>query len=401
MSSLLSIPVVGNPTQALLQVQSRLDGIFGRRRIELELVRNDAGVLVEIIVIFPDDVPEEDIRAFHRALENIDGRLGVAITIPLGSGGGVTDSKVSEFDTQLPGAPVGFSVVGGVIVGGGSSTGPNLLHTDGGAGLTLDLSTTPITDGLPILPGSLSISLDIGSVETITDDGLGALAGTGGSLGGGGTINYTTGAMTGTTAALAVSSVVNETHTSDVSLSPAQSVKFDSGGAAGDAALICTAKKAIGRTTAQLDWTFNLNVAPDFGLNNNAVAGAQSITMEARLLGALSGRDIVLQWATSTSDANPPTTWGIPAFVGNVPSGAPTFGITVQMDAAWHLVRIRMVSIQVLGVTVDNGTEELFTFTQDIVVPSKVVLNHNWGAALDRQFNLDNFSFSYALPVPA
>jgi hypothetical protein len=401
MASLLSIPVVGSPEQALLQVQSRLDGIFGRRRVETELVHDALGVLTEIIVIFPDDTPEEDIRAFRRALENIDGRLGVAITIPLGSSGGVSDSKVSEFDTQNPGAPVGFSVVGGVTVGGGVATGPNLLHTDGGSGLTLDLSTTPITEALPIQPGTLSISLDIGEVQTITDDGLGALTGTTGSLPGGGTINYVTGDMTGTTAALAVSSTVNESHTSDLSLSPSQSVIFDSGAAAGDAALICAAGKSIGRATAQLDWTFNLNVAPDFGLNNNAVAGAQPITMEARLLGALSGRDIVLQWATSTSDANPPTTWGIPAFVGNVPTGSPTFGITVQMDAAWHPVRIRMVSAQVLGVTVDNGTELLFTFTQDIVVPSKVVLNHNWGAALDRQFSLDNFSFSYALPVPA
>ena len=41
----------------------------------------------------------------------------------------------------------------------GSSTGPNLLHTDGGGGLTHDLSTTPITVGLSAHPGTVSIRI--------------------------------------------------------------------------------------------------------------------------------------------------------------------------------------------------------------------------------------------------
>jgi hypothetical protein len=226
-TSYLSIPVTGVASQALTQVQTRLDGVFGRRRIPLEYVRDGDGDLTEIIVILSDSLPEEDIRAFRRAMLNIDGTLGAAVDVPLGAGGGVAGGKVSDFDAQAPGAPVGFAVLGNVTVAGGSSSGPNLLHTDtgggasgpnllhtdGGGGAALDLSTTPVTVGLPILPGSLSISLNIGTAETITDDGAGNLTGTGGSLPGGGTINYATGAMTGTTAALAASSTVNESHT--------------------------------------------------------------------------------------------------------------------------------------------------------------------------------------------
>jgi phage tail sheath protein FI len=94
----------------------------------------------------------------------------------------------------------------------GSSSGPNLLHTDGGGGLTHDLSTTPVTVSLPVHPGTLSLALDVGGAQTITDDGAGNLSGTGGSLPLGGTINYDTGAMTGITAALTASSTIDETH---------------------------------------------------------------------------------------------------------------------------------------------------------------------------------------------
>ena len=96
----------------------------------------------------------------------------------------------------------------------GSATGPNTIHTDGGGGTTHDLSTTPITVGLPVHPGTLSIALSLTgpTAETITDDGAGNLTGTGGSLPGGGTINYDTGAMTGVTAALDAGSTVDESH---------------------------------------------------------------------------------------------------------------------------------------------------------------------------------------------
>ncbi len=496
MSSLLSVPVVGDPNQALLQVQSRLDGIFGRRRIELELVRNDAGTLVEIIIILPPDLPEEDIRALRRALANIDGRGGVAITIPRGSGGAVATDKVSAFDIQPAGTPVGFTVVGNVTVGGGASTGPNLLHTDGGGGATgpnllhtdgggaatHDISTTPVTVGLPIEPGTLVLSGTVSaSGETATDDGAGAFPNST-LLPAGGTINYITGAMTGVTVALDAGTTITESHTTDgdvhdlsttpvtvglpiqpgslvltstissatetatddelgtfptstllpaggtvdyttgalsgitaaidaavtiteshsdnISLSPSQSAEFDSGAAAGDAALICTANKAVGRVLDQLNWEFNIIFAPDFALNNNAVAGAKALTLEARLLGAADGRDIILQWTTLSDDTTPPTAWDTPTFTNAAPTSAPTAALAVDMDAAFHEVVFRLAAANVLGVSYD-GTEELFTFVEPLVVPSKVLVNHNWSDALDRSFNIDDWSFTYNLPSPA
>jgi hypothetical protein len=114
-TSYLSIPVTGVASQALTQVQTRLDGVFGRRRIPLEYVRDGDGDLTEIIVILSDSLPEEDIRAFRRAMLNIDGTLGAAVDVPLGAGGGVAGGKVSDFDAQAPGAPVGFAVLGTLV----------------------------------------------------------------------------------------------------------------------------------------------------------------------------------------------------------------------------------------------------------------------------------------------
>jgi hypothetical protein len=93
-----------------------------------------------------------------------------------------------------------------------SASGPSLLFTDGGGGGVHDLSTTPITVALPAHPGTVSIAVDVGGAETITDDGAGVLSGTGGSLPSGGTIDYDTGAMTGLTGSLAASSTVDESH---------------------------------------------------------------------------------------------------------------------------------------------------------------------------------------------
>jgi hypothetical protein len=59
---------------------------------------------------------------------------------------------------------------------------------------------------------------------------------------------------------------------------------------------------------------------------------------------------------------------------------------------------IRKAADNVIGVAYD-GTEELFTFAEELVVPSKVLVNHNWGDALDRSFNIDNWSVAYTLPT--
>jgi len=96
-------------------------------------------------------------------------------------------------------------------------SGPNLLHTVGGVAAALDLSTTPVAVDLPIVPGTLSITVDVDGVgpATITDDGAGNLVVEPDALPLGGTIDYATGAMTGTTGLLTALSTVEETHVSE------------------------------------------------------------------------------------------------------------------------------------------------------------------------------------------
>lgn len=397
MARYLSLPITGNPAQALLQVQTRLGAVFGRRRVNLEYVHDDVGALTELIVVLADDLPEEDVRAFRRALENLKGTVGAAVEVPVGSGGAVAATGATEFPTT---DLVGFITVGNVAISGALVSGPTTIHTDGGTGLAHDLSTTPITVGLPIQPGTLVLSGTIGAAtETATDDGAGAFP-TSTLLPSGGTIDYTTGAMTGTTAAIDASSTITETHTTDVSLSAPLAVQIASGAAAGEASLGVAPTKAVGVSTASLEWSFNVNFAPDFGLNNNAVSGAQALTLEARLLGLASGLDVVLQWTAASDDTTPPAAWDTPTFSETKPATAPTAALAVDMDAAYHELVFRQAGPKTLGVSYD-GVEELFVFTQDIVVPSKVELSHVWGAALDRYFLVDDWSFSYALGSPA
>lgn len=75
------------------------------------------------------------------------------------------------------------------------------LATIGGSPATYDLATTPIPS-TPIKPGSVAIHGTIsGTVEVALDDGAGVFPAST-LLPSGGTINYSTGAMTGTTATL-------------------------------------------------------------------------------------------------------------------------------------------------------------------------------------------------------
>lgn len=84
--------------------------------------------------------------------------------------------------------------------------------TVGGSPTTFDLSTISPE---PTVPGSVSIAIDEDGVgaDTIIDDGLGNLASAGTGLPLGGTIDYVTGAMTGTTAPLTAFSTVIVTRT--------------------------------------------------------------------------------------------------------------------------------------------------------------------------------------------
>lgn len=96
----------------------------------------------------------------------------------------------------------------------GAVSGPNTLFTNPGVGATHDLSTTPATVDLPIIPGTFILTIDVGAgpVAQAADDSAGILA-TSAELPGGGTIDYNTGALTGVTDVLAAGSAVTESHT--------------------------------------------------------------------------------------------------------------------------------------------------------------------------------------------
>lgn len=99
----------------------------------------------------------------------------------------------------------------------GAASGPSTLFTNPGVSAVHNLATTPITTALPIIPGSVTLLIDVGAGPVAnTDDGLGAFP-ISAQLPAGATINYNTGALTGSTAALAVGSSITESHTqSDV-----------------------------------------------------------------------------------------------------------------------------------------------------------------------------------------
>lgn len=188
----------------------------------LRIVAADTTVDDEVQTVSPtpDDV-ETDFDFTLPTTPVLDGSLRV-----FGSAQSVANEAVSVTGV-IDGANDTFSVAAGALsdkvhrentifrlkyapVGG--STGPNTLHTDGGGGSTHDLSTTPITVGLPAHPGTVSIDIDIGAGPvTQLDDGAGNFPVTA-ELPAGGTINYDTGALTGVTAALAAASTVDETH---------------------------------------------------------------------------------------------------------------------------------------------------------------------------------------------
>lgn len=90
----------------------------------------------------------------------------------------------------------------------GTVAAPQTLTTVG-ASATYALSGATLAS-TPVHPGTLQIIVNVNGVglATISDDGAGNLIGSSGSLPGGGTINYDTGAMTGTTATLAANSTV-------------------------------------------------------------------------------------------------------------------------------------------------------------------------------------------------
>lgn len=388
----LRLLVTDSSRDLLAKLTTRLEGAFAPAVPSVEYVRGSDGSIAELRVVLDDAVvPVEQQRALFRSLANLAGRADESFSFET-SGATASDSN---FDSLAAGvAPAGFGVSGTVTTEANFVSGPTTIHTDGGGGGTHDLSTTDITVDLPIVPGTLTLEGTIStSTETATDDGAGAF-GTSTLLPSGGTIDYSTGAMTGTTAALDASSTLDETHTSDVSDSPLNAAKIDSGAAAGTSSLSQSFDNTAGVNPDSFSWSFGVLFDPLFGLNNNAVSGAQALTLNLYLRGAATGGgDINIQFSEVSDDATPPTEWGAPAFVGTAPAETPTTALSIDMDGDYHTITIRKVSDTVLGVDYD-GVEETFTFGSSILLPSSVEVSHTWGDALDRHFNVDDWSFS-------
>ena len=96
----------------------------------------------------------------------------------------------------------------------GAASGPNTLFTNPGVSATHNLASTPITTALPLIPGTVTLLIDVGAGPVAnTDDGAGAFA-VSAQLPAGGTVNYNTGALTGATGSLLAGSSVTESHTS-------------------------------------------------------------------------------------------------------------------------------------------------------------------------------------------
>lgn len=152
-----------------------------------------------------------------------DGLDRVSVTdLSIGTGNGVQTQFVGTF----AGVPVldntlriiaSDTAVNDQDQSTGPANGPTTLFTNPGVSATHNLATTPITTALPIIPGTVTLLIDIGGGPIAnTDTGLGAFP-VSAQLPAGGTVNYNTGALTGVTAALLSNSSITQTHTqSDV-----------------------------------------------------------------------------------------------------------------------------------------------------------------------------------------
>lgn len=137
-------------------------------------------------------------------------RLAVANELLPASSGAINGTnKDFVFNAGVLNNPVHREITTFRLKYAGAAAAPETLTTIGGTAASYNLSTTPLTT-TPVHPGTVSISVNVDGVglATITDDGAGGLVGSNGALPNGGTINYDTGAMTGTTALLVASSTV-------------------------------------------------------------------------------------------------------------------------------------------------------------------------------------------------
>jgi hypothetical protein len=402
MTTRINFSLSGNVEQALLKLQIRLGQSFPLHQPVLEYVHDAAGNVTNVQVVLTDSIPSEQVTAFMRAMYNIDGRVGETIGVPRGSSAGVTSSLVTSFETEEPDiVPAGFTS-SGFAVTAVSQIIDSVLIDDIGLADVLDLSTAPIPLGaVSIVPGSVTITVTIGAVPVlITDDGAGVLTGASGSLPGDGTIDYLTGEMTGTTDTLDASSSVEVSYTTDAGADGTAGMLLYSDAAARTVTLASVSTSAVGSSLDSLDWDFSLLFPAAFAVNNNSVVGAKPLTFDARLTGGLQGGgDIVLRWSVDTHDTVAPTAWGTPDFVQGACTPTPPAGLALPIDGDWANVSFTRVSTRVLRVTVGATTQD-FTFGHDIVVPADVALIMTWSAALDRELAVDDWAFTYAVPVP-
>ena len=286
----------------------------------------------------------------------------------------------------------------------GAASGPNTLFTNPGISATLDLSTTPATVGLPIIPGTYVLTLDIGAgpVAQAADDGLGVLA-TSTELPAGGTIDYNTGAMTGVTAALLASSAVTESHTQS-DLTPAKD-----GTATGFVFALGTAPV--------LDGSLRLFAARAASVSNEVVTVTGAIddanTAYTVAPGGLS--DMVhrettifrLKYAATGSSSGPnnlhtdggsglthdlsttPLTVALPAHPGTVSIDVDTTGAAVPQvdDGAGNFP----ITVQLpAGGTIDYDTGALTGVTAALTVSTTVDETHNTSSIITKASTGDN-----------
>ncbi len=396
MPTYVNVQINGEAEQALLKIKIAFNQSFGSERIDMEVVRDADHAVIGAVLTFADTIPAAQVSNFVRLLRNQSRRPG-EMTVIDGAG-----SAAGEVGTDFEDGLGALLTRGTVSAVGSEPKGPVILATIGGVAAAHDLSTTPLSLGAgSIVPGSVVITVDVdgGAPETITDDGAGVLTGTTGSLPGDGTIDYETGEMTGTTVALTAASDVGAAWTEDSGDDDSSGAAVASGGAAGTSSISTLPQSSPGALPSVLRWSFSFRFPADFALNNNAVVGAQQLTLDAKLYGLYGGPEVtILRWTVATHDAVAPAAWGTPAFFGAKPAEAPTGALALPIDGTWGSVEFDLMSARVLRVSM-NGANEDFTFPKDVLVPSKVELACTWGAALDREFGVDNWNLEFELPA--
>lgn len=285
---------------------------------------------------------------------------GFAVGDFINSGGPSIRAKIT--------ALAGTAVTAQVIVGTWPASGPITSETSststtftGGAVTatagTLDLAFMSLTD-TPVHPGTLSISVNVSGVglATITDNAAGVLSASGGALPLGGTINYTTGVMAGTTATLVAGSTVVATYNmSNVITKQAQVNLYFAGGITGTPVVgeTVTVGAANGKVTRVGTANVDVNVTSGTFAGGSATFATSSATgtvtlvtnnnlaQDVALIGSVDGTGV--NQIDLVNSETTPTTSGAISVKTNV---APLAGTGIYLD----YVALGIVTSSVAGV---------------------------------------------------